>query len=1392
MYKNRIVLISILSLGLFSCQRELPGQEDVAPVSPEETGTISLTVTTPGIGEGEAVKSATLDAERKINSLSAFVFNAHTGYLENYTQGSGLSSYSYAKELTVPAGPKNVWAYANYPVSENNVVSDLPVLGADLPLNDFASGSFPMRALVENVSIAKASTTPVNVVLERVATRVVIKSIKNNLPSGIPVTLVGAYLSDVLTKDYGIRTVTNRHEGYLTPGVSTNPSDWVNRLGRDGDGKVVTNDFSNLSYPQITAWYGASEGLPTTITNGSTYTATLPTTQKGSRLYYIPAFEPSDQTTSWPSIETLNSDTVIPTNSKLVLVVSIDGHYYYYPILLPYTEQNVSVEYDITLTNIGSHDPSLPCSTDAMTVNGSLVGWEEGANYNESPDGSYRTGSITRTGTRTGPLVIAQRLTLSCDVSKVLPRWREGVTFVVSMKTPEDETVYDSQSIKATYDGDGGKWNISYPCSMPGTLTITAKDPEGREIGTYSAPVSKIPQYQITSNASTGIPLDGIIPTSLSISFLGYVNPGNPFFIASAGESSGGRYLDEELVRKYLVPTPQSYSSTAVQQMFSIENGAYTSSTGTTTVPFAGISVKDFVQGDPSDPSDNRMSDIIWEDITTHSGGSANGANAGTITFVNRYGDTSDYIARVENPWYGEYSASGFLKNGFYINGSEMTPRNSIFDYKIKDRNSFHLYTLSRNFKTSMEYGLEWCKTSSQKYCKYGVVRNFGCGNSSPFSGMTYTVSKNNTEISISSPDKFSIGKLNAGGLAYVTAKVSDTNGLYVSYPIGGVTFVKCYLTTISGSTGTSSVTQTVNITPNPSNNSNDFITFAYQAKWAKPSSGGIITDATLKSPTSSSSDHIEIKYTQDHLWIYNSETEETEYHEQDWFKYPQEQMLYYINSGSSVYNPILYTSYNYAKDRNTGVSYPGAWYRFYIGEYPSNITITAGDSPAISNGKDAFNLSSTKVYDTYPVTIKRNDDNLSYDETVETEFVCNLTGLQGTVVGVNSTGTASNYSRLAEGSFSSSTVISLPNSATTKTVYIRGNRTPGFVRMTIYPEGKSEQKRTVVAYNRKDIVLDITGSFSAKTHTFTSDDKTATGTQVAWSSIGSSKAGSHWIYKYAPCDHVMVGASPGWLGFVDGIYGQIKGITVKSTWSSAGASVTLSDITLFAIDGYDAPKVQVTSDAKVPSNASSNFRFWKHATALSCLSSWYGMYGSSYAINGKYHYLLEDMNNWINGGPFYGLTCYDHTIGACDFGWLQYHYHLDNQMSAKFFYEDYATVFSGNNSASYGGQDTNDVRGYMKSKLGVLSNAMKFANDKAVYYVREGSGSGNANTRKVHTPEGTAYLEFPTISYDNKRFLLRYVVHSYRDSSTYTNENDRYWWYEIDPYKTTIFERKY
>ena len=48
MYKNRIVLISILSLGLFSCQRELPGQEDVAPVSPEETGTISLTVTTPG------------------------------------------------------------------------------------------------------------------------------------------------------------------------------------------------------------------------------------------------------------------------------------------------------------------------------------------------------------------------------------------------------------------------------------------------------------------------------------------------------------------------------------------------------------------------------------------------------------------------------------------------------------------------------------------------------------------------------------------------------------------------------------------------------------------------------------------------------------------------------------------------------------------------------------------------------------------------------------------------------------------------------------------------------------------------------------------------------------------------------------------------------------------------------------------------------------------------------------------------------------------------------------------------------------------------------------------------------------------------------------------------
>lgn len=1357
---NRIILfLAFPALFALSCQREQVNPKDDI-LLPGESGKLSLRVSTPG-GDAELTKSATLDREKLINDYSIMVFGTQNGLLERITEVDSYHGDATNASYTLTVGDKTAWVYANYPVDRANVSGTLPIIGADLALNDFEGESFPMRAYKSGIMIEKDATTNTSMTLERVASRVVISSIKNNLPSNINVTIVGAYLSDVLTEDHG----------WGDP--SLEPRKWITKWGRDSEHAVVTGDHpGDIELSRLTAWFDSSDGLPYVLTNGSTYSPSLSDSRKGPRFYFIPGVA-GEGYRAVPDLNDLVDAKYTPLETKLVVVTKINGQLSYYPIPIRETRSNISREYAITLTNVGSPDPALPCETGAFTVNGKVSGWEDGPDYDENSDGKYRLAGIARTGSRQGKLYVAQVLTMDCDVSETIAKWKNKIEFSVKIVTPEDETIYDNTSLKATYKAGENKWVLSYPCTVPGDITITAKDPEGREIGTYSAPVSKIPQYQITSNASTGIPLDGIIPASLSISFLGYVNPGNPFFIASAGESSGGRYLDEELVRKYLVPAPQSYSSTAVQQMFSIENGAYTSSTGTTTVPFAGIFVKDFVQGDPSDPSDNRMSDIIWEDITTQSGGSANGANAGTITFVNRYGDTSDFIARVENPWYGEYSASGFLKNGFYINGTEMTPRNSIFDYKIKDRNSFHLYTLSRNFKTSMEYGLEWCKVSNGDYSKYPVVRDFGCGKTSPFEGLSYTVAKSGTEISISSPSTFSIGSLNAGGLAYITAKVYDPNGLYVSLPIGGATFVKCFLTTISGSTGTSSVTQTVNITPNPNNNSNDFTAAAYQAKWTKPSSGGIITGTTLKAATSSSSvgaGYVEIKYIQSTLSS----------HDQDWYKCPQEQMLYYINSGSSDYTPILYTSYNYAKDRTTNVSYPGAWYRFYIGEYPSNITITAGDSPAISNGKDAFNLSSIKEYDTYPVTIKRNDDNLSYDETAESEFVCNLTGVQGTVVGVNSTGTSTNYRKLAEGSFSSSIVISLPNSATTKTVYIRGNRTPGFVRMTIYPEGKAEQKRTVVAYNRKDFAIQIDGEFCENTVSMQND-----------MSAGQSETISNWnrwdytynkSVKVLPgkiCNHCHIGYYIGWGGHVLNITAQPKNISVKSSWASTSTTPALSDVTLSNFTTMDYPTTSLKAGAYVTNNANSPFRMGKMVTSdisIGLLAD-HKEFGYSYYLDrdprpcGNTNYYES---GWKSRHAYSGLAAYFHSSDCSHIytDWMSL-----SALSSKFFYST-----QGSNTKAFDGAGVTSV-GKNKTTLSMVTKTFRYANDRAQYFT-------SGTSTQWHEAQGEARLDVASATYDEDRYILRFIIHQYREDAKTADVNSRYWWYSIDTRKNYIIEK--
>ena len=1376
---TKVAILLSLAFASFSCTRIEQDTVDDAPS--RDTGTLSMTVFAPGT----ETKSATVGSERQINDLKVLVFDSREGFLENTYEASSVGA-SATTDLSLTTGDKIVWAYANYDVDAEDAQGTLPVLGADLSLCDFALSSFPMRVKVAPVTIEKDATTPVAANLERVASRVVITNITNNLPSSTNLVIHGAYLSNVLTKDHG---------GY---DVSADPSDWISRWGRDAEGNIVTNDFSEIALGGLTAWYESTDGLPHTITNGSTYTPSMTTSRKGPRFYYIPGGS-GDAYSTVPDIASLDESAYTPTETNLVIVASIEGEFCYYPIPITETRSNISTELSITLNNIGSYDPALPCKTGAYTLSGSIKGWEEGADYQEIPDGSYRPSSITRTGSRQGTLYIAQYLTLRCNVSNTIARWKDKISFSATVETASGDTVSDTESIKTSFDGTN--WNISYACNIPGDLTIVAKDPAGREIGKYTTTVNNIFGYNVTSVATKGIPIASTTPSNLAMQFMGNSSPsGTPtpftFNLVGDDEASGANYLNKNLAKKYLVPAVKSYSSSETEQMFDVEIRGNTSEGGGTRLYFAGITIEDFVSTGATEYN-NALATIIWNDIVNNAGGSATGAAAGSIVFENCYGQTATLALKIENPWYGEYDENAKLRKGFYWDASTMTPQNCIFDYKIQNETSFQLYTLASSSQTKslMDYELRWCKTTPttlDPYCgyipdgnsPYRIYRDLGNGNQVPFiysshrfGGVVY----NSGKLLYSAESAFG-SKLNAGGLAYINASISDGKGNIVSFPIGGVTFVKCFKTDYQSFSSTqssatvTSVSQTVGIYPDPRAYSQDITEEAYTQKWYK--SDASITSSFLNSITSTSGSS-STGYTG---LISYSRTLNNQ-HDSPWYARPNEDLLYKLNKNSSVYNPVCSCSVN-SIYVNTGSSTglkKGDWYRFYLVEYPSNLTITYGDSQAVSNGYDAFNLSSTKEYDTYRVSIERNDANLALGETPDTRFVCVLSGVQGSIVGLSnsSSKTASNSTFS-----SSSTTITLASAETSKSIYIRAGRTPGYITLTVYPEGKEYKKRTVVMYNTKDIAIEIDGEFIENTVTMQND-------MSAGQSAGAISNWTRYDYKYNKtvkvlpgkiCNHCHIGFTIGWGGHVIDITAQVKALSVKSSWGSTTTNPSINDITYTNFTSIDYPSVQFNAGAYVSTNANSPFRFAKMVTSdisIGLLAD-HKEFGYSYYLDldprpaGNTNYYDS---GWGSRHAYSGLTCLiSGHPSTCAHVYSEYF--NTSALSSQFFYSSV-----GSNSKAYDGSATSYLT-KNKTSLTTVAKTFRYANDNALYFT---AAAGN---NAWHQPQGTARLDVANATGFEARYKLRLIIHKYRESAKTDDEHSRYWWYPIDDHKNQVIEK--
>lgn len=339
MMKHIIPFIIIASVLITSCKGE--GTGACEPIQ----GTLKLSLNT------SAATKVQVQSETSISTMTFLFFSTLTGELERTLD---LSTISGDVSISLKAGPKTIYAYANHSVSAAGTSLHAQPLTGSAGLTDSSWGHFPMRGCI-SVDVPAGGVVSRSVYLTRCASRVSVVSITNSLPNGLPLTVLGAYLTDAYMAD--------------TPG-SASVDSWCWKWGRD-----ASQNLPSAVPASICTW---TEGLPYTVPNGTTWTVPQPSTSKGPRMYCMPNPSAANGSPWQPAA------SWTPLVTKLVIIARTGASApFYYSIPLPYLEANESREFLLTVHGIGTIDPELPAGTISYTLAPSSLPYDPGPTYTD-------------------------------------------------------------------------------------------------------------------------------------------------------------------------------------------------------------------------------------------------------------------------------------------------------------------------------------------------------------------------------------------------------------------------------------------------------------------------------------------------------------------------------------------------------------------------------------------------------------------------------------------------------------------------------------------------------------------------------------------------------------------------------------------------------------------------------------------------------------------------------------------------------------------------------------------------------------------------------------------------------------------------------------------------
>ena len=209
-------------------------------------------------------------------------------------------------------------------------------------------------------TVSSGSSASCAITVSRLAARVALTSVVNNLPSSYgAITINRVFLSNVV----GNQNIAG------SAAVST----WYNKEGRADESTRNTAHIIDGSTYKASCESLTYRNVGNSVSNGSSLTPSTP------YLFYSYA----NSATTAPNGF---SSSFAAQRSVLVVVATVSGTTYYYPVVLDdaVIARNTAYTVGLTITGLGSDDPNKPVSKGNLTASVTVSGWATGATYDET------------------------------------------------------------------------------------------------------------------------------------------------------------------------------------------------------------------------------------------------------------------------------------------------------------------------------------------------------------------------------------------------------------------------------------------------------------------------------------------------------------------------------------------------------------------------------------------------------------------------------------------------------------------------------------------------------------------------------------------------------------------------------------------------------------------------------------------------------------------------------------------------------------------------------------------------------------------------------------------------------------------------------------------------